>query len=214
MLYANINLPPVTNDLLAFLFNEEPGAVIQIQEKNKARVIQAFINAGLFAENVIEIGKINGNKEINLSENDNSIYSRPLLHLHQLWSSTSYHMQSLRDNPACADEEFARLQDASDPGLSLDLTFALDDSINLSFINEKPRPKLAVLREQGVNGQVEMAAAFDRAGFDCIDVHMNDLLNEQQSLQEFIGLVACGGFSYGDVLGAGGARCPIRSPGC
>ena len=200
----DINVSPANNDLLAFLFNEEPGAVIQIQEKNKAQVIQAFINAGLYVEDVIEIGQLNDNMEITLSGNDNAIYSRPLLHLHQLWSSTSYHMQSLRDNPACADEEYARLQDASDPGLSLEPAFALDDSMNLPFINEKPRPKMAVLREQGVNGQVEMAAAFDRAGFDCIDVHMNDLLHEQQSLQEFIGLVACGGFSYGDVLGAGG----------
>ncbi|MFT5350924.1 MAG: phosphoribosylformylglycinamidine synthase, partial [Gammaproteobacteria bacterium] len=200
----DIILSPANEDAISSLFNEEPGAVIQILAEYKESVIQAFVNAGLAAENVIEIAKINNDTKINISQDSKLLYSQNLMHLHRLWSATSYHMQSLRDNPACADEEHARLLDDDDPGLSFNPTFEIRDTINLPFIQKGVRPKMAILREQGVNGQTEMAAAFDRAGFDCIDVHMNDLVHGQHSLHEFIGLVACGGFSYGDVLGAGG----------
>jgi len=118
-------------------------------------------------------------------------------------SSTSFQIQSLRDNPECAKEELDHVGNENDSGLFLDTTFALESNA-LSFINTNAKPKMAILREQGVNGQLEMAAAFDRAGFECIDVHMQDLIDGQIKLDSFNGLVACGGFSYGDVLGAGG----------
>jgi phosphoribosylformylglycinamidine synthase len=112
-------------------------------------------------------------------------------------------MQALRDNVECAHQEYDRLLDRNDPGLCVHLTFSPQEDICVPFIG-KARPRLAILREQGVNGHVEMAAAFDRAGFTCVDVHMSDLLEGRASLANFVGLAACGGFSYGDVLGAGG----------
>lgn len=112
-------------------------------------------------------------------------------------------MQALRDNPACAQQEFDRILDADDPGLQVALSYDASADIAAPFIQTGVRPSLAVLREQGVNGHVEMAAAFDRAGFRAIDVHMSDIMAGRISLTEFKGFVACGGFSYGDVLGAG-----------
>jgi phosphoribosylformylglycinamidine synthase len=123
--------------------------------------------------------------------------------LHGLWSATSWRMQRLRDDPDCADEEQAARLDQDDPGLSWQLTFDPADDIARGFIATGSRPRVAVLREQGVNSQVEMAAAFDRAGFTAVDVHMTDLIDGGATLEGFQGLVACGGFSYGDVLGAG-----------
>jgi len=123
--------------------------------------------------------------------------------LQQLWSRNSFEVQKLRDNAECAEQEFANIVDDNDPGLSVDLTFDVNENVAAPYIAKSVRPKLAVLREQGVNGQVEMAAAFDRAGFEAIDVHMSDILSGRITLDDFRGLVACGGFSYGDVLGAG-----------
>ena len=123
--------------------------------------------------------------------------------LHRAWSATTHAMQRLRDNPVVADEEYARILDADDPGLAPHLTFDADRDVAAPFIASGARPKVAILREQGVNGHVEMAAAFDRAGFDAYDVHMSDLAAGHRSLAEFKGFVAGGGFSYGDVLGAG-----------
>ncbi len=117
--------------------------------------------------------------------------------------STSFQIQSLRDNPECAKQEFDLIGNKIDSGLFVDTTFELENN-PLAFINTDAKPKMAILREQGVNGQLEMAAAFDRAGFECVDVHMQDLIDGQIKLDSFNGLVACGGFSYGDVLGAGG----------
>jgi len=118
-------------------------------------------------------------------------------------------MQSIRDNPDCAQQEYDSILDESDPGLHAHLTFDINDASRTAFINKGIRPNVAILREQGVNGQIEMAAAFDRAGFSAIDIHMSDLIAGRASLTEFIGLAACGGFSYGDVLGAGeGGRSP------
>ncbi len=200
----DINLPPEYEDVLASLFNEEPGAVIQVLEKNKDAVINTFINAGLDESKIIEIGILNENSLINIQRENQCVYSQDLLHLHKLWSATSFHMQSLRDSTECAESEYARLEDINDPGLSFSTNFELLDTSSLPYIKKGVRPKIAILREQGVNGQVEMATAFNRAGFECTDVHMNDLGNDHHSLNDFIGLVACGGFSYGDVLGAGG----------
>ena len=123
--------------------------------------------------------------------------------LQALWSETSYRMQALRDNPACAREAYEAIADDDDPGLSATLSFDLAEDVAAPFYL-KGRPRVAILREQGVNGHVEMAAAFDRAGFTAVDVHMSDLLERRITLAGFAGLVACGGFSYGDVLGAGG----------
>jgi phosphoribosylformylglycinamidine synthase len=123
--------------------------------------------------------------------------------LHRAWSATTHAMQKLRDNPEAADQEYERILDVGDPGLAPDLTFDPGDDIAAPFIAIGIRPKVAILREQGVNGHVEMAAAFDRAGFDAYDVHMSDILTGRRTLAEFTGFVACGGFSYGDVLGAG-----------
>ncbi len=124
--------------------------------------------------------------------------------LQQVWSETSWRIARLRDNPSCADQEYARATDMSDRGLSMALTFDPNDDIAAPFIATRQRPRVAILREQGVNSQTEMAYAFDRAGFASVDVHMTDLIEGRQSLGDFKGLVACGGFSYGDVLGAGG----------
>jgi phosphoribosylformylglycinamidine synthase len=123
--------------------------------------------------------------------------------LHRCWSETSFRIQEMRDNPACAREEYARLEDADDPGLQARLSYDPDEDIAAPFISSGARPAVAILREQGVNSQTEMAAAFTRAGFDAYDVHMTDILERRVRLGRFHGLAACGGFSYGDVLGAG-----------
>ncbi len=123
--------------------------------------------------------------------------------LQRQWAETSYQIQRLRDNAECADQEFDALLEEGNPGLSAKLSFDVNEDIAAPFIKRGVRPQVAVLREQGVNGQVEMAAAFDRAGFAAVDVHMSDILAGRVNLDEFKGIVACGGFSYGDVLGAG-----------
>jgi len=134
---------------------------------------------------------------------DKSLLCETRVDLQRAWSEISFRMQSLRDNPECAQQEFDRILDKADAGLSVSLTFDPAEDIAAPFIQTKSRPKVAILREQGVNGQVEMAAAFDRAGFASVDVHMSDILSGRVSLAGFKGAVACGGFSYGDVLGAG-----------
>jgi phosphoribosylformylglycinamidine synthase len=123
--------------------------------------------------------------------------------LRRAWSETTYRMQALRDNPECARQEYGRLLDAGDPGLNAKLSFGPGEDIAAPYVGKGARPRIAILREQGVNGQVEMAAAFDRAGFTAMDVHMSDIISERARLGEFKGFAACGGFSYGDVLGAG-----------
>src|SRR5207245_1545797 len=123
--------------------------------------------------------------------------------LRALWSDTTHRMQRLRDDATCADQEHELRLSPRDPGLSVELSFDPNEDIVKGIVGEQARPKVAILREQGVNGQVEMAAAFDRAGFDAVDVHMTDILSGKVQLSAFRGLAACGGFSYGDVLGAG-----------
>src|SRR5690606_22652015 len=123
--------------------------------------------------------------------------------LQQLWAETSYRMQAARDNSDCARQEYEGILDTEDPGLHAALSFDPDDDIAAPYIRLGHRPRIAILREQGVNGQIEMAAAFHKAGFEAVDVHMSDILSGQVSLEDFQALAACGGFSYGDVLGAG-----------
>jgi phosphoribosylformylglycinamidine synthase len=134
--------------------------------------------------------------------------------LQQLWSETSWRIARLRDNPACADAEYARASDANDSGLSMRLTFDAAEDIAAPLIATGARPRIAILREQGVNSQTEMAYAFHRAGFASVDVHMTDLIDGRATLADFKGIVACGGFSYGDVLGAGGgwAKTILHNP--
>jgi phosphoribosylformylglycinamidine synthase len=139
---------------------------------------------------------------INITRNNENVLQVSREELQQVWSETSYRLQALRDNPECAIQEYDAIA-SEDAGLNTHLSFDLNEDIAAPYIATGVKPKMAILREQGVNGQLEMAAAFDRAGFDTIDVHMSDILSRGMELDDFKGLVACGGFSYGDVLGAG-----------
>jgi len=201
---ADIELAAGKGSIPAALFSEEPGAVIQVENKYKDSVMQTFYNAGLPEGHLAVIGGINDDKKINIAAGHSLVYSGDIIDLHRLWSSTTIAMQSLRDNPACAQEELHTLLDREDPGLSISIPFDMKTATKTPFIHTGARPRIAILREQGVNGQIEMAAAFDRAGFACVDVHMQDLHDGRTSINEFKGFAACGGFSYGDVLGAGG----------
>ncbi|HEV8077114.1 MAG TPA: phosphoribosylformylglycinamidine synthase, partial [Marinobacter sp.] len=185
------------------LFNEELGAVIQVRRDDTEFVLQQFSAAGL-SNHTMVIGEPNSVARVQMSFNGEFVVDELVLDLQRLWSETSFRVQSLRDNEDCAREEFDNLLAAKDPGLQVVTTFDINEDISAPFINLGARPKVAVLREQGVNGHVEMAAAFDRAGFTAVDVHMSDLLSGRMSLEGFNSLVACGGFSFGDVLGAGG----------
>ncbi|HEU0187711.1 MAG TPA: phosphoribosylformylglycinamidine synthase, partial [Gallionellaceae bacterium] len=196
----DVNLDALPGDFLSALFNEELGAVIQVRRSDLKSAIYTCHTGGLFG--VHEVARPNRKGMFTLQHAGKSIYSENAIALQRIWSETSYHMQKLRDNPACAQQEFDRVLDATDPGLHAKLSFDPEASPVAPAIL-KSRPKMAILREQGVNGHVEMAAAFDRAGFDAYDVHMSDLAAGRRSLAEFAGFVACGGFSYGDVLGAG-----------
>ncbi|MBM3395266.1 MAG: phosphoribosylformylglycinamidine synthase, partial [Betaproteobacteria bacterium] len=187
---------------LELLFNEELGAVIQVRDRRLDAVRREFDKAGLGAC-VNAVAEINTSGELIVERNDDQLYRESGIALLRMWSETTYHLQRLRDHPACAQEEYDRILDATDPGLSAQLTFKQSDDPAAPFIKRGARPPIAILREQGVNGQIEMAAAFDRAGFKAMDVHMTDLMSGRRSLREFRGFVSCGGFSYGDVLGAG-----------
>jgi len=199
---VSLTLDALGDDLLAALFNEELGAVIQVSAAHQSAVLKCLEQAGLSACSHV-IGTLNSQVEFTIQAGGSVVFSQPRAQLQQKWSETSFHMQALRDNPVCAEQQFKQILDDADPGLNAQLTFDVHEDITAPFIGSY-RPKVAILREQGVNGHVEMAAAFDRAGFTAIDVHMSDLLEQRISLREFQGVVACGGFSYGDVLGAGG----------
>lgn len=200
-----IQLDPITentNDVLSALFNEELGAVIQVRREDTEEVLAHFSGVGL-DDAVAVIGQPTQQQHIQFSLNGNILFDESRANLQQQWSATSYQIQRLRNNVECADQEFAVLADDNNPGLQVNLTYDAQQNIAAPYINKGVRPQIAILREQGVNGQVEMAAAFDRAGFTAIDVHMSDVLAGRINLDDFKGLVACGGFSYGDVLGAG-----------
>lgn len=188
-------------EALNALFSEELGAVIQVNREHTEEVLAQFAVAGIETCGVIARPRYDDQVRVTLFEEPLLETTRQLTQ--RTWTETSYRMQALRDNPECAKNEYDNLLDSRDPGLSATPTFDINDDISAPFINTA-RPAMAVLREQGVNGQVEMAWAFDKAGFDAVDVHMSDILEGRVSLEAFKGLVACGGFSYGDVLGAGG----------
>ena len=196
----------ITANVLEELFNEELGAVVQVKQSDVAAVTAAFEPANLGAY-IHDIASINDKDSIVINVGNEQVYSEPRATLQQIWSEVSYRMQAMRDNTACADQEFERIADTKDSGLFAKPSFDIDQDVAENLIKNTPvaeRPKVAILREQGVNGQIEMAVAFDKAGFQAVDVHMTDILSGTVSLAEFKGLVACGGFSYGDVLGAGG----------
>ena len=191
-----------TSRIFGVLFNEELGAVLQVRRGDTPAVMQAFFDAGLRSEFHV-IGTLNGDDSLRILRNETEVFNESRVELQRAWSATTYHMQNLRDNPECARQEYDRILDAADPGLQAQLSYDLNDNVAAPFIASGARPRMAILREQGVNGQVEMAAAFDRAGFEAVDVHMSDVIAGRVSLRDFKGLAACGGFSYGDVLGAG-----------
>jgi phosphoribosylformylglycinamidine synthase len=183
------------------LFNEELGAVMQVQQSHISRLVEVFVAHGFESTSIHALGKVLSSFEeqsFTVVHDGKILFSSTRAVLQQLWAETSFQMQSLRDDPDCAAEEFTLIADESHTGLTYNLTFTPSPSYPLHH-----RPKVAILREQGVNGHVEMAWAFTAAGFDAVDVHMSDLIAGTTNLAEFRGLAACGGFSYGDVLGAG-----------
>jgi phosphoribosylformylglycinamidine synthase len=199
---VDLDISALGNDTLSALFNEELGVVLQVKTAELDHIARLLDQAGL-DEFTHVVGQVVPGQQLRIMQNGTEIYSATRAALQQTWSEVSYRMQALRDNPDCAKQEFECIADDNDPGLSATLSFDVNDNIAAKFI-DAARPKVAILREQGVNGHVEMAAAFDKAGFAAIDVHMTDILSGRVSLSHFTGLVACGGFSYGDVLGAGG----------
>jgi phosphoribosylformylglycinamidine synthase len=186
--------------VLGALFAEELGALIQVRAADRSRVLQVARAAGLHAQ---VVGHPNPRDEVRLVRNARAILAEPRTALERAWSEVTFRMQTLRDNPECAREEFDRILDTADPGLAPKLTFEPAEDVAAPFVNRGARPRVAIVREQGVNGQVEMAAAFERAGFEAHDVHMTDVISGRTTLAGFKGVAAGGGFSYGDVLGAG-----------
>jgi len=187
---------------LAALFNEELGAVIQVRAEEKSAVMDVLRSFNLGACSHI-IGKPNDRGVIEFTRDAKIIYAQPRADLHRLWSETSWRISRVRENPATADAEYDRLLDQNDPGMQPKITFDMAENIAAPFIATGVRPRVAVLREQGVNSHVETAWAMHRAGFTAVDVHMSDLIARRVSLDDFQGIIAVGGFSYGDVLGAG-----------
>ena len=188
------------NGAAGALFSEEIGLVLQVSRADVDRAKSVFDKHGI-SHLLSEIGTVTDDLKLTVSVGDQKVLQESVTELKRVWWETSYQMQRLRDNPVCAEQEFAVVCDSDDRGISPELTFDPSDNPVATLT---ARPRIAILREQGVNGHVEMAAAFDKAGFESIDVHMSDIINGRTTLESFSGLAACGGFSYGDVLGAGG----------
>ena len=230
----DIDLDPLGPDPVAALFCEEPGAVVQVRDADLAAVRAVFDAEPSLAPCVHRIGRVEPGDRVRFTAGGHTLHEASRTALHRAWSETSWRMQRLRDDPRCADEEYARIADEGERGLWCATTFDIDRDIDHEVAIDNgdatgtetgtasrpggadpdagsgaplvalARPRVAILREQGVNGHVEMAASFHAAGFDAFDVHMSDLASGRVSLAGFAGLAACGGFSYGDVLGAGG----------
>ena len=199
-----VDLPTAqTEDLPGALFAEELGVVLQVPATEAEAVEAAFSVAGIDAW-ARRIGSVTPGDRLVFRQSGEVVLDFERAALHTAWSELSFRMQSLRDNPVTAAEAFAAVSDARDPGLSPQLTFDPAHNPAAPFINTGAQPRVAILREQGVNSQIEMAAVFIRAGFAPVDVHMSDILAGRRTLAGFRGLIACGGFSFGDVLGAGG----------
>ncbi len=197
----DINLDAMSGDSVALLFNEELGGVFQMRDED-ADAVDAILSVRGLSACVHHIGSVNADYSVDITHNSQTVFSERLVELQRAWSETSFRIQEIRDNSKCAHEEFETIVD-DDPGLYAKLSFDPAENIAAPYINTRAKPRIAILREQGVNGQVEMAAAFTRAGFEAIDVHMSDIIKGGLALDSFKGLAACGGFSYGDVLGAG-----------
>jgi phosphoribosylformylglycinamidine synthase len=217
----DIRLDECKGDDLGILFNEELGALVQVRRSDLADIFVQCDDAGL--SSVHEVARPNTSGTINITRGKATLFNENAITLRRIWSETTYQLQKLRDNPACAQQEYDRILDAKDAGLHVHLTYdpneenhvgrdlsrqivGLKSDLQTQHSALNPglsRPKMAILREQGVNGHVEMAAAFDRAGFAAVDVHMSDIISGRVKLDDFKGFAACGGFSYGDVLGAG-----------
>ena len=203
---VDIDISALPGTDLDILFNEELGAVIQIRESDVDAIHAVFTKFGI-EDCCSDIGRINNEDTIRFSRDGAVVLENSRTYYRITWAQTTYKMQSMRDNPECAQQEHDVKYDTEDPGLNTELTFDINEDVVAKLIAQDAlkgsNPKIAILREQGVNSHVEMAAAFDRAGFVAIDVHMSDILSGRANLADFNGLVACGGFSYGDVLGAG-----------
>ncbi|WP_455376821.1 phosphoribosylformylglycinamidine synthase [Kaarinaea lacus] len=199
---VTIDISALGPEPLQILFNEELGAVLQVDCAKKDMVMTVLHKAGL-QDYCHDIGEPNEDDAIVVYHDEQVLLDMQRTELQRCWSEMSYQLQKLRDNPLCAQQEFDAILDADDPGLNVKVHFDINEDIVAPYISKGVRPRIAILREQGVNGQIEMAAAFDRAGFSAIDVHMSDIMEQRVSLTDMQGIVACGGFSYGDVLGAG-----------
>ncbi|KAI9676030.1 MAG: hypothetical protein M1817_000773 [Caeruleum heppii] len=200
-----------TAEVVEALFNEELGAVFQVRKEDEMEFDRCFATCGPPPGLISKIGRVtpmsSKQQELTLRHGPDVLYRESRANLQQTWASTSHHMQRMRDNPSCADEELASILDDADPGLAYHLTFTPKENIlplttTISAALSR-KPRVAILREQGVNGHAEMAFGFHTAGFIAVDVHMTDIFSGRVSLSDFVGLAACGGFSYGDVLGAG-----------
>ena len=189
-------------DVASSLFSEELGAVVQVRTQDIAKVNAVLERHGLAAHSRI-VGTVTSADRIHIRAADREVLRETRTALRAAWSETSYRLVELRDNPQCAKEQYETACDPNDPGLSARLSFDVNEDVAAPYISNGTRPKVAVLREQGVNSHLEMAAALYRSGFDAIDVHMTDLVAGREKLSEYRGFIACGGFSYGDVLGAG-----------
>ncbi len=192
---------PSAGDPVPALFSEEPGGVLQVRASDVAALLADLDAAGVPAR---VLGSAVTEDRLTVRTASGVVLQEDRVDLQRAWGETSWRIQSLRDEPTCAQEAYDALLDRTAPGLSPVLTFDPSHDIAASYLGRGARPRVAILREQGVNGQVEMAAAFERAGFEAIDVHMSDIHEGRDDLASYRGLVACGGFSYGDVLGAGG----------
>ncbi|MEC8206526.1 MAG: phosphoribosylformylglycinamidine synthase subunit PurQ, partial [Pseudomonadota bacterium] len=199
---VTVDLAGLTGSDIEALYNEELGAVIQVANADLDAVKAVLADHGLAAISH-EIGTLNADDRVVFTRGDDVVLNHTRTELRTIWAETTYQMQARRDNPECAKQEFDAKFDAKDPGLNVKLSFDLNEDVAAPYIATGAKPKMAILREQGVNSHLEMAAAFNRAGFAAVDVHMSDILEGRLTLEQFKGLVACGGFSYGDVLGAG-----------
>ncbi len=196
-----VQLKSLPGDPLESMFNEELGAVIQVRT-GECHAVKEVLEAAGLEGHVHLVGNLISDDRISIMNQNQLVFCRKREELQAIWAETSYRMQALRDNPDCARQEF-ELITSPNPGMQPHPTFEINDDVAAPYINTS-RPAVAILREQGVNGHVEMAAAFHKAGFRSVDVHMTDVMSGQDDLSQYAGLVACGGFSYGDVLGAGG----------
>ncbi|OOH90794.1 phosphoribosylformylglycinamidine synthase [Pasteurellaceae bacterium 15-036681] len=200
---VQVDISALGDNDLAVLFNEELGAVIQIADSELTNVRAVLAEHNLLGI-VKEVGAVVAGEQFEIRRGTQVLLNEKRSELRGIWAELTHQMQRLRDNPECADQEFETKKDPNNKGLSALLTYDVNEDITAPFINRGAKPTIAILREQGVNSHYEMAAAFDRAGFNAIDVHMSDLMAGRRNLADFNALVACGGFSYGDVLGAGG----------